>query len=83
MIANVKVKLGARSHDVRIGAGLVDGAGREIVPLLARPRIAVVTDNTVAGLHLGRLQAALSAEGRRTRCAGPAAGRGNEILGRA
>jgi len=59
----VPVALGARSYEVRIGAGLIDRAGTEIVPLLRRKRAAVVTDETVAPLHLARLVAALEAEG--------------------
>lgn len=59
----VHVPLGTRAYDVRIGAGLIDRAGAEITPLLRRPKVAVVTDDTVAPLHLRRLQAALAAEG--------------------
>lgn len=59
----VPVDLGARSYEVRIGPGLIDRAGAEIAPLLRRPRVAVVTDETVARLHLARLTAALEAEG--------------------
>ena len=59
----VPVALGARSYEVRIGHGLIDRAGAEIAPLLARPRVAVVTDETVAALHLDRLRTALTAEG--------------------
>ncbi|NGM47201.1 3-dehydroquinate synthase [Rhodobacter sp. SGA-6-6] len=59
----VPVDLGSRSYEVRIGPGLIDRAGAEIVPLLRRPRVAVVTDETVAGLHLARLTAALEGQG--------------------
>ncbi|SNT74684.1 3-dehydroquinate synthase [Paracoccus seriniphilus] len=59
----IHVPLGARAYDVRIGAGLIERAGPEIAPLLSRPRVAIVTDETVAGLHLARLQAALAREG--------------------
>lgn len=59
----VSVALGARSYDVRIGAGLIDRAGAEIAPLLRRRRVAIVTDAHVAPLHLARLEAALDAEG--------------------
>ncbi|PKP73118.1 MAG: 3-dehydroquinate synthase [Alphaproteobacteria bacterium HGW-Alphaproteobacteria-6] len=58
-IDEVGVALGARSYKVRIGAGLLARAGAEIAPLLARPRVAVVTDETVAGLHLEALRAGL------------------------
>ena len=62
-IDRVPVALGARSYEVRIGPGLIDRAGAEIAPLLKRRRAAIVTDDTVAPLHLARLQAALAAEG--------------------
>ena len=55
-IDTVHVALGARSYDVRIGSGLLARAGAEIAPHLARPRVAVLTDETVAGLHLEALQ---------------------------
>ncbi len=57
--------LEGRAYDVRIGTGLVDRAGgAEIAPLLNRPRVAVITDETVAGgLHLDALRAGLAAEG--------------------
>lgn len=63
MTQTVHVPLGARAYDVRIGAGLIGRAGAEIAPLLARPRVAIVTDETVARLHLPALEAALRAEG--------------------
>ncbi len=62
-MTRVHVPLGDRAYDVLIGEGLIGGAGKTIGPLLARPRVAVVTDQTVAGLHLGSLVAALKAEG--------------------
>jgi len=52
----VHVDLGPRAYDVRIGAGLIARAGAEIAPLLHRRRVAVVTDETVAGLHLAALR---------------------------
>ena len=59
----VPVALGARSYEVRVGPGLIDRAGAEIAPLLARKRAAIITDENVAALHLPRLVAALEAEG--------------------
>ena len=55
----VHVPLGDRSYDVRIGSGLIANAADEIRPLLARPRVAVLTDETVAAAHLGALEAGL------------------------
>jgi 3-dehydroquinate synthase len=62
-VNEVAVDLGARSYRVRIGEGLLARAGAEIAPLLQRRRVAVVTDDTVAALHLPALTAALQAEG--------------------
>ncbi|MEZ5731403.1 MAG: 3-dehydroquinate synthase [Paracoccaceae bacterium] len=52
----VHVDLGARSYDVRIGSGLVARAGAEIVGLLARPRVAILTDERVGARHLDALR---------------------------
>ncbi|MHA6345211.1 3-dehydroquinate synthase [Roseivivax sp. CAU 1761] len=62
-IETVRVPLGARAYDVRIGAGLIARAGAEIAPLLARPRLRIVTDAHVAEAHLPQLEAALAAAG--------------------
>ncbi|MGP6086040.1 3-dehydroquinate synthase [Antarctobacter jejuensis] len=63
MTETVKVPLPGREYDVRIGAGLLERAGAEIAPLLKRPRVAVVSDETVAAAHLDTLKQALSREG--------------------
>ncbi|RWR14734.1 3-dehydroquinate synthase [Paenirhodobacter populi] len=55
----VRVELGERAYDVRIGAGLIAQAGADIAPLLRRPRVAIITDETVARLHLEELRAGL------------------------
>ncbi len=60
---SVHVDLGARAYDVLIGPGLIAQAGAHIHRLFGRRRAAIVTDATVAGLHLARLQAALRAHG--------------------
>lgn len=59
----VRVELGARAYDVRIGPGLVASAGAEIAPLLKRPMVRIITDETVAALHLTALQEGLRAQG--------------------
>jgi 3-dehydroquinate synthase len=61
--ALVRVELGARAYDIHIGPGLIANAGALIGPHLARKRTAVVTDETVAGLHLEPLREALAAAG--------------------
>ena len=63
MTDTVPVALGARSYDIHIGAGLLAQAGGLVGPLLARPFVAIVTEERVAALHLGTLQAGLAAAG--------------------
>jgi 3-dehydroquinate synthase len=59
----VRVELGERSYDVRIGAGLLFDAGALIAPLLARPRVAVLTDEVVERLHWPAFRDALGRAG--------------------
>jgi 3-dehydroquinate synthase len=59
----VPVDLGSRSYEVRIGPGLIDGAGAQILPLLRRRKVAIVTDDTVGPLHLDRLLASFARDG--------------------
>lgn len=59
----VGVALPGREYQVRIGAGLIARAGAEIAPLLHRPRVAIVTDETVAAYHLTPLTDALERAG--------------------
>ena len=59
----VRVELGARSYDVVVGAGLLDEAGRHMAPLLPGRSAVVVTDRTVAGLHLEPVLASLKGAG--------------------
>ena len=59
----VRVALGERSYDVCIGAGLIARAGAAILPHLVRPRVAIVTDSTVAAHHLPALRDGLAAAG--------------------
>ncbi|MHA7868851.1 MAG: 3-dehydroquinate synthase [Salipiger thiooxidans] len=63
MTGTVHVALGERAYDVRIGEGLLARAGAEIAPLLKRPRVVIVSDETVAEAHLATLTQALEAEG--------------------
>ena len=59
----VHVPLGERAYDVHIGPDLLPRAGALIAPLLRRPRVAVITDENVAALHLEGLRAGLAAAG--------------------
>ncbi len=59
----VRVDLPGRAYDILIGAGLVEAAGSILAERLPDARLAIVTDETVAALHLGRLTASLDAAG--------------------
>lgn len=59
----VRVELGDRAYDVLVGAALLERAGELLRPILRRPRIFVITDQTVAGLHGARLEQGLRAAG--------------------
>lgn len=63
MAATLQVALGDRSYDIMVGPGLLARAGASIRPLLASPRVFVVTDETVETLHLGTLKDSLDAAG--------------------
>ncbi len=63
MIDTLRVELGERSYDIKIGDGLISQVGAEILPFLQRPRVAVVTDENVAALHLEALRSGLAAAG--------------------
>ncbi|MCE8440550.1 3-dehydroquinate synthase [Rhodovulum sulfidophilum] len=58
-IETVHVALPGREYDIRIGEGLLARAGAEIGPLLQRPRVAILTDETVAARHLEAFRAGL------------------------
>jgi 3-dehydroquinate synthase len=59
----VPVAVAGKPYDVLIGRGLIDAAGPTIRPLLKRPRLTVVADETVHALHGARLAASLRAAG--------------------
>ncbi|MEP3431383.1 MAG: 3-dehydroquinate synthase [Roseibium sp.] len=62
-IQTVRVDLGARSYDIRIGRGVLETAGAEIAAVLPDARLAVVVDETVAKLHLDAFSDSLEAAG--------------------
>ncbi|MCO8144459.1 3-dehydroquinate synthase [Rhodovulum tesquicola] len=62
-VETVHVALPGRAYDIRIGPGLIARAGAEIGPLLTRPRVAILTDETVAALHLEAFRTGLAAAG--------------------
>ncbi len=62
-MTRIDVGLGERAYPVLIGPGLLAQAGELILPLLKRPRTAVVTDETVAAAHGRTLLDSLAAAG--------------------
>ncbi|WP_299195234.1 3-dehydroquinate synthase [uncultured Litoreibacter sp.] len=59
----LRVELGERSYDILIGEGLLGQAGQLMSNLAIRGRVAVLTDENVAALHLETLRHGLSAAG--------------------
>ncbi|MGR3383252.1 3-dehydroquinate synthase [Roseovarius indicus] len=59
----VHVPLGERAYDVHVGPGLLARSGALVGPLLARKRVAIVTDENVGPLHLKALEAGLAEAG--------------------
>ena len=59
----VEVPLGEHRYDIRIGEGLIATLGEQIADLLARPRVAIVSDETVAAQYLDAARAGLAAAG--------------------
>ncbi|WP_323782254.1 3-dehydroquinate synthase [Thalassovita sp.] len=59
MQETVHVGLGDRAYDIHIGPGLLARSGDLIAPLLKRKRVAVVSDENVAALHLDALKSGL------------------------
>ena len=58
----LRVELGARAYPIHIGEGLLSDAGL-LAPHLDQPRVAIVTNTTVAPLYLQQLGAALQVRG--------------------
>lgn len=63
MMETVHVGLEGRAYDIHIGPGLLARSGALIAPLLRRPRVAIVTDENVAALHLDNLKNGLQSTG--------------------
>ncbi len=58
----LNVALGERSYPIHIGRGLLERV-RLILPHLKTPRVAIVTNDVVGPLYLGKLRDALEAQG--------------------
>jgi 3-dehydroquinate synthase len=59
----IRVELAGRSYDIAIGPGLIDRAGALCRPLLAAPKVMIVSDETVAPLYGARLAASFDKAG--------------------
>jgi 3-dehydroquinate synthase len=62
-VKTVRVELADRGYDIHVGPNLISRAGQYLKPLLRRARVVIVTDETVARLHLPALEAGLDASG--------------------
>src|SRR5215469_12524510 len=62
----VNVALGERSYDIVIGRNQMATLGVRAAALKPGAKAAIVTDDTVAGLHLEAAEAALAAHGMAT-----------------
>ena len=62
-IDTLRVDLGSRGYEIRIGRGLIGEAGALMAPLLKQKRVVVVTDANVARHHLEGLERSLQAAG--------------------
>jgi len=62
-VRTITVDLAGRAYDIAIGPGLLDRAGELCRPLLAAPRVTIVSDATVAPLYGPRLAASFTAAG--------------------
>jgi shikimate kinase/3-dehydroquinate synthase len=59
----IAVELSTNRYEVLVGEGLLARAGVHIAPVLPQPRVVIITDEQVAGLHLATLQGALDETG--------------------
>ena len=57
----VAVPLDSRSYDIVVGNGLLVGAAKLLTEVIARPRIAVVTDENVAAIYLADFAKSMAA----------------------
>ena len=62
-VRTIRVELAGRSYDIAIGPGLIDQAGALSRPLLAAPKVTIVSDETVAPLYGARLAASFDKAG--------------------
>jgi 3-dehydroquinate synthase len=77
----IRVELAGRSYDIAIGPGLIDQAGAFSRPLLAAPRVTIVSDETVAPLYGARLAASFEKAGVKTSTVTVPAGESSKEFG--
>ena len=57
----VTVDLADRRYDIRVGAGLIGAAARELADLIDGRQLVIIADQGLVGPHLGALEASLKA----------------------
>jgi len=78
----LRVDLAERGYDIVVGTGLLERAGALMLPLLRSKRVLVLTDETVAALHLPRLLAGLAEAGIAAQSVAVPAGEASKDIGR-
>jgi 3-dehydroquinate synthase len=76
----VRLDLAGRAYDIAIGAQLIDRVGELAAPLLAAPRVLVVSDQTVAALYGARVAASFERVGVQSASVTVPAGEGTKDL---
>jgi 3-dehydroquinate synthase len=61
--AAIRVELGTRSYEIRVGAGNLSALGRWLEPLARGPRVALLTDPAVDALYGEAARASLASSG--------------------
>ncbi len=62
-ISRVGVQLAGREYNIHIGRGLLESAGAVLQQVTPGARLAIVSDETIAGLHLAALETSLKQAG--------------------
>jgi 3-dehydroquinate synthase len=62
-IEKLRVQLGERAYDILVGPQLIERAGREMLPLMRRRQVVIVSDQSVADRYLATLTYSLSEAG--------------------
>src|SRR5206468_12305596 len=62
-VERLRVELGERAYEILVGPRLIETAGREVLPLLRRRQVVIVSDETVARHCLPALRDSLADAG--------------------